>query len=67
MRFLNRGQAKKHGDDLYVHQPGPPSPEVPGFLVALQAGGLPFIEDWYPEEPPEPEFEDDFDVEPELM
>ena len=48
MRFNNKGQAKKNGDTDYVHQPGPPSFDIPGFMVAMNAGGnAPVFEDLY--------------------
>ena len=60
MRFKNKGQAKKNGDTDYVHEPGPPSFDVPGFIVALNAGGRPpFLEDFYPEPPGEDDWIDD--------
>ncbi len=68
MKFFNRGQAKKSDDGSHDHPSGPPSLDVPGFIVALNAGGkLPFFEDWTPEDPPEEEFEEEFEEEPELM
>jgi hypothetical protein len=64
MRFFNKGKGKKSDDGSSDHMPGPPSFDIPGFIVAMEAGGRATFFDYLT--PPEPE--DEFPhEEPELQ
>ncbi|MEP1208320.1 MAG: hypothetical protein ABJM29_08775 [Rhizobiaceae bacterium] len=73
MRFFNNGKGKGPKHDGDESQSGPPNFDVPGFMVALAAGGRPPFLDGFGEDDgmddiyPEPPV-DDYDwEEPELM
>jgi len=72
MKFFNNGKGKGPKHDAEDHQPGPSSFDVPGFIVAFNAGGNPpFLDHWHDNGPDIDGYPDAPEVEdweePELM